>query len=1275
MASIVVRSARIALAPGQVANLRVSVDRSLATAGGPGAGVVVNTPVTTQGFSIVLPAITLWTTWDAPDQTTKEAQYKAELTDANGVALYTLSSLDNFQIRLVTAQTTWKEITEYNEFLRESQSQTPPDAPQQYDSNPILLAPLNIFLGLGSNSATDSMGLYVGNSDNPPGLRHNVATGFWEFSHDGTTWATMGSGGGGGGTPGGPANSVQYNSGGSFGGDARVTIDPASGFLVLGTGVTNGGLRINGINGNYWLLSTTSPNANRTLYLPNTTLPTQGQALIVGTVGATVNLDWQTVIAGTCAANGVLVGTGVNTAATSGGLLWNAGVLTTQLTGNSYAGIIANNSTSGTASEVGFTGTSSNAAFQLNATSSLFPVSGLRKPNQVYLFASASAAELLLQTGDDAVPIVFGTNVTERMRLNATGLGIGGISPSTRLDVDSGTADDSGLRLRRMANATPETTATHYLGYDPATGKVVRATTPGGGGGGGTVTSVGLTMPGIFGVTGSPVTASGTLAVALNNQTANQIFAGPSSGGATTPAFRALVEADIPTLTVVGKVNTSALTGTLAAAQFPALAGDVTTSAGSLATTIAAQAVTFAKMQNVSTGMLLGRSTAGTGSLEAIGIGPGLSLSGGLLSATGGTIGGSIAVNQVAVGTGANTIGGSAAFEYSNGQLNVTTALDQTNYISARNTATTGGSARALLSADANVASVALYATGSSWAFPGFPGASASAVDAIGGPLYYITEATQPQIWALGATEAMRLNSTGLGLGNTPSTKLDITSAGANDSGLRLRNLTSASPAGAETAYLAVDSLGKVVRAASPVSSTPFADNTALVKNNADNTKLAIFNAANITTATTRTFTLPDANGTFALLGLAQTFTAAQTIQSNAAAAFAVGANGATNPVLQVDAATASVATGLKITGAAAGGGITLAAISSAANESIIISRKGSGKFLVDGFSEIGRGYVTVLFSLDTTNSTGANGSIQDGIGFSTRAGNQYLWASGTTADSTKDTGWARPSAAVIRGTNGSTGAAQLLLGLSTDTVSAQLDARSQSSTRAAGLFVGGSGAAATQRLLNLQNASLVDLGGFTVGGSLVLTNLGTAPSVSVTDACLHYVADVSAANANSFIRAENGAVTRLTNTLRTLDQDFNATTATLANVTGGSIYGNLSLDYEAGKTYNFRTYLFLSADSTGGIKVAINCSTAPTAIRYHILGWGVVSGLVINGQHNANGGSSTAAGVTTYFVEVQGRVVANTAGTLSVQFAQSTANGTSSVQAGSYLELLQSNA
>jgi hypothetical protein len=65
-------------------------------------------------------------------------------------------------------------------------------------------------------------------------------------------------------------------------------------------------------------------------------------------------------------------------------------------------------------------------------------------------------------------------------------------------------------------------------------------------------------MPSIFNVSGSPVTRSGTLTATLANQNANTVFAGPSSGGAAAPAFRALVAADIP----AALANTTSVNGT-----------------------------------------------------------------------------------------------------------------------------------------------------------------------------------------------------------------------------------------------------------------------------------------------------------------------------------------------------------------------------------------------------------------------------------------------------------------------------------------------------------------------------------------------------------------------------------------------------------------------------------------------------------------------------------------------------------------------------------------
>ena len=84
----------------------------------------------------------------------------------------------------------------------------------------------------------------------------------------------------------------------------------------------------------------------------------------------------------------------------------------------------------------------------------------------------------------------------------------------------------------------------------------------GGGGGSGTVTSVAMTVPtGEFGLSGSPVTSSGTLALTWQNQTTGKVLAAPN-GSTGAPTFRALVAADIPNLDAA-KITT----GTVATAR------------------------------------------------------------------------------------------------------------------------------------------------------------------------------------------------------------------------------------------------------------------------------------------------------------------------------------------------------------------------------------------------------------------------------------------------------------------------------------------------------------------------------------------------------------------------------------------------------------------------------------------------------------------------------------------------------------------------------------
>lgn len=186
--------------------------------------------------------------------------------------------------------------------------------------------------------------------------------------------------------------------------------------------------------------------------------------------------------------------------------------------------------------------------------------------------------------------------------------------------------------------------------------------------GAGTVISVALAMPSIFSVSGSPVTTSGTLTAALATQSSNLVFAGPTSGADATPTFRSLVANDIPSLDAAkitsgvfpvsrGGTGLSALgtanqlirvnSGATALEYFTptyltgnqtiTLSGDVTGSgATAITTTIANNAVTYAKIQDVTAQRLLGRYAATNGDVQEITLGSGLSLdsSTGILTAT-----------------------------------------------------------------------------------------------------------------------------------------------------------------------------------------------------------------------------------------------------------------------------------------------------------------------------------------------------------------------------------------------------------------------------------------------------------------------------------------------------------------------------------------------------------------------------------------------------------------------------------------------------------------
>jgi len=132
--------------------------------------------------------------------------------------------------------------------------------------------------------------------------------------------------------------------------------------------------------------------------------------------------------------------------------------------------------------------------------------------------------------------------------------------------------------------------------------------------GGGSVTSVGMTIPDGFAVSGSPISSSGTLGLAYSTDwLANTAILGPASGAPAAPTRRKLVAADIAGLVgSVTSVNASVSPGVLFTALFT---GGPITSTGTLA-------LSFDFNPQTANKFLAGPSSGGLGAITARGIVP-----------------------------------------------------------------------------------------------------------------------------------------------------------------------------------------------------------------------------------------------------------------------------------------------------------------------------------------------------------------------------------------------------------------------------------------------------------------------------------------------------------------------------------------------------------------------------------------------------------------------------------------------------------------------------
>lgn len=274
----------------------------------------------------------------------------------------------------------------------------------------------------------------------------------------------------------------------------------------------------------------------QTVVLPVATTLVNGQQFIIvndSTGVVTVNTSGANTIQA-MAANTILTLTLINTAGGTGTASWNwtylpnnASVLPVSLGGTGSASVVS------TPAATAWAGWDANKNLSAN--------------NHIQGYTTtATAAGTTTLTVSSAYQQYFTGSTTQTVVLPvattlANGLGFQIVNNSTGTvtvqtsgsNVVQAMAANTVLNITCINTAGGTGTASWSWQYVPLTS--------------GTVTSVALSLPSIFSVSGSPVTSSGTLTATLASQTANFFWAAPN-GSAGAPVFRAIVAADIPTL-------------------------------------------------------------------------------------------------------------------------------------------------------------------------------------------------------------------------------------------------------------------------------------------------------------------------------------------------------------------------------------------------------------------------------------------------------------------------------------------------------------------------------------------------------------------------------------------------------------------------------------------------------------------------------------------------------------------------------------------------------
>lgn len=264
--------------------------------------------------------------------------------------------------------------------------------------------------------------------------------------------------------------------------------------------------------------------------------------------------------------------------------------------------------------------------------------------------------------------------------------------------------------------------------------------------------------------------------------------------------------------------------------------------------------------------------------------------------------------------------------------------------------------------------------------------------------------------------------------------------------------------------------------------------------------------------------------------------TSTQTVTSTSASAFAVGANGATNPALKVDASVGSQAAGLNIVGAVTGGTVAIAAIDSGSNTNLSLNGKGTGTISIGNVStgNISLGRATAIAGAITGTSNGAS-ALAIGPNGATNPVLQVDGSTGSQAAGLKITGLA---------TGAGTGIAVIDSGANSPLT---IDAKGTGSITLGGTSTGS---------IFLSRATQAS-GGLTVSSSFTATGLvgySALASGALATASNYYAAAANTLVPTSVIYPSEVTVTYGTTTSFDFDTFINAAVTLTGNITTNSV-------------------------------------------------------------------------------------------------------------------------